>query len=792
MPFDNVRLDYSNVSNGPVAGRVYSIDHVADVLVEKTYPGGTLVSTTPLNVAVLNEVIELEYDGYYFWALSRLGLTGNLGVEITKWKFNTNRTLLEKQVTSTVTLLHTPTFTYSGEAVSVHRLETTLDFFVTSGTTSLTLDSVELLEPGNVVYIGPSSAASGEVEERTVQSIAGNVVTLTAPISVNYNVGDKVIYRKDLWLFNNYNANDPSSGSLVRINSYTGAVLSYYSGHEWQGVTAATARGGNLAYVRGNQYLEFKPIGLDSGYKRSLALENVKNDNNTVIKVHDLIVDNSSIYKLQLERHIFNSTTEQFDDEESVDDKYNIDQESFAARVKSITAIRDYSYLFGSGQIAELLVEVLDQYGVAVFNRAMTVQENDAVGSIVAGFEAFNTNTQGRGLTKYTTNISPDFNVPAVTVKDVVTKLSAEINLVQLRNVNTLGFVEQQGQVSSLTFLAQQVVSGSAPVAQIPEKISAEGYLVQDLPSPATVFVVQDEISNTCFITQNQILTSDVSLSQQAALTEPVNVRQYNFLIFAVPTPYSEKNDPATNILVRIVSFTGLVLNLSTLTFLVNGVDVTSQVVATPFTGGFELLYNPATNFPYSSTVSVSIQINDTDTPSNRIRTDYTFDIVPDYKKPVISEVYPPNKSVGADSLTPIYAVIKDYETGLDLNSIEMYVEGRQVTPQIIALADGFVKVLFEPDCKLLYTTEIVVAVSVADNEGNRLMYSWTFTVESSPGVLFTTENPSSCSVLVPVTATISTEAYGLEEGINIDSLSVVSQEKAVPYALVPKVYRKE
>lgn len=66
MTFQNVALTYKNFSFGPDSGRVYSIDHINDVMLVKTYPGGTLVSTIPLDTNINNEVIELQYDGLFF------------------------------------------------------------------------------------------------------------------------------------------------------------------------------------------------------------------------------------------------------------------------------------------------------------------------------------------------------------------------------------------------------------------------------------------------------------------------------------------------------------------------------------------------------------------------------------------------------------------------------------------------------------------------------------------------------------------------------------------------------
>jgi hypothetical protein len=793
MVFDNVRLDYQNVAFGPDSGRIYSIDHEADTLVVKTNPGGTLVTTIPLDTALQNEVVTLEYDGFYFWSQSNIGLTGELGTVINKWKLNSSSTLLEKQLGAgnEIVLPNTASVVYDTEAMCVHRIETTLSASAPSGSTSVSVASVDILEIGDAIYLGPSSAASGEREEREVTGISGTTILLDSPTTVAYNIGDTVTYRKDIWIFNNRNGTDTTGGSLIRVSSYTGIPFSTYSSAEWKHVTAASVNSGNLAFVRGTQYLEYKPLGITTGYQTSMILENMEVDHNTLIKVYDIVIDSTSVHKLQKKLHQFNTTSKEFEDIDSTDDKFNLHREFFAARVKSIGAIRTASVLFGAGDTSTLTVQVLDQFNVPVFGNSVSVQENDTSGLIDPGFESFTTDVNGQGVTRYNTGVSPDFNQPIITAIDVSSDLRLNLPLDQVPFIDNVSFIEQRDKVIGIGFVEQYDLVSDGYIEQRPD-FSSFMY-VQQLEFPSIdIGIVQDLIFSNLQVSQRGQTEGITQVEQFEKISDVTDVNQYDFLIFAIPVPYSVKNSPATDILVRVVGFGALSLDSSTLVFKVNGVDITNQVVVTPFAGGLELYYNPSEDFPYSSTVSVDISIEDTDVPPNTIDTYYTFDIVSDYKSPFLHEVYPPDGSVGNEPATEIYGIIKDLETGVDLTSIQMYVEGMQVTPVITDEGDGCVKVSYVTSCPYPYESNISVSILASDLEGNKFVGSWCFTVRSSSGVLFINSTPENCSVLVPVGSKVSTEVFGLEDGIRINSLDFSINGEEVKYVLIPKVYRKE
>lgn len=792
MAFQNVNLDYQNISFGPDSGRVYSIDHTTDSMIVKTYPAGTLVTTLPLDVPLQNEVLSLDYDGYYFWTQVNAGGPGsNLGTIINKWLIQNSTLVKQLGPGCEIVLPNSATNIYDSEAMTVQSITTKLNFTVSSGSSSAVLNDVTFLSIGDAIYFGPSSAASLQRQERVVTGISGNTVFFNTPVTIQFNVNDSVTYRKNIWVFNNRNGIDANSGSLIQVSSYDGTIQSVYSSNEWKGVTAACSNNGNLAFIRGSQLLQYRPFGTNAGYQSSAFLNNIKTDNSTTIKAYDMIMDASNVYKLQLTQHLFNTTTLQYEDTDSANGKYQVDSEILASKVMSITAIRDKSILFGASSTANLTVIVKDQYDIPVFNRSMTVQENDASGFITPGMTSFVTNVSGIGNTRYDSGVnSNNFSQPLVTVIDVGTLLRLNTLLEQFSYKDSKAVIEQYGNVTNTLPVEQRTVTGTTILEQYGATTNA--IPLEQTSLQGAVPVVQQTVSNSLPIEQQAAASATFPVDQSVAISGTVNVIQYDFLVFAVPTPYSVKNATNTSILVRIVGFGATPLNPSTVNVKINGVDVTGSVILTNFGGGLQIDYDPPVDFDYSSTVTVEIAVSDTNLPPRTVTTKYTFDVVSDYRKPYLYEAYPPDNSIENLPSTEVYAIISDQETGVDLDTIEMYIEGRRVSTVVTSLGSGLVKVSHQTAEPYPYESDIFASVFAEDNEGNSFVGSWNFKTSGSSGVLFTNIDPGECDVLIPIDTNVCIEAFGLKDGINLESTNFHVDGKTVNFVLKSKVYRTD
>lgn len=788
MAFDNVNILYQNVSNGPDSGRVYTIDHTSDSLIVKTNPGGSVVNTIPIDTNVQNEILELEYDGYYFYTLSKT----STGILINKWVLNSTGTLLQKLFGAQNEIILNNTFsrTYSSEAFAIHIYNTVLQNPVSVGATTVNITSVTDISIFDSIYLGPSTANLGKREAFTVIGISGNTITLNRPTLYAFGVGDEVIYRKNMYIFNNFAGIDPNGGSLIIIDQFTGSIIAESNSNKWSQVSAASSYNGYLWFSRNSQLYQYKPIGANIGFNNSLLLNNIKSNKNDIIKVYDMIISNISVQKLQTEKTSFNTLADQFVDEVGANSRYQIEEEFLAPNFKSISVDRTTnSVLLGDNKSCNFIVTALDQYNIPVFLRNLTVSDDNIYGFITAGLTTITTNTSGQGITSYNSGIPLVSDLVSITVRDVLSQIPFKFPVEQLAFIDNSNYIEQKGDLISKAPLEQKTLTSDLELVQSSD-LSTVTFIDQVQSIQFSTFIDQYTYLSKTFINQTATIVEKSFIDQKPPLIEEITLNQYIYLLFALPKPFSIKNPVDTNILVRIIGIGNIPLNTNTLVFKVNGIDITDQLSITPFGGGLELVYNPTVDFEYGSTVSVYIEIQDTDGPPNTVTTEYTFGIVDDFIAPVLIEVFPANNSLANSQDTVIYAIIQDNQTDIDFNSLEMYVEGIKVVPEIISLGNKTYQIVYNTKCKYLNDKDIDINLRVADYAGNLLNTVWDFRTSEGSDVLFINKYPKECQVLVPIDSSICLTALGQENGIKIDKSTFSLNGKDTFFVLKPKVYR--
>lgn len=788
VEFNNVSIDYGNISNGPDSGRIYTLDHLSNTLIVKSFSTGIILTSIPTDSIIGNEVVSLQYDGYYFYSLQKIGLNNNLGIKITKWLLQNNLVVKQIGLGGEIQLVSNNFYKYDADAFCIERFVTKTNSYIGLGATSFIINSNTYLTIGDTLYFGVSTVDSISRMERKVTNIIGNTVYFDIPSDKVFNINDSVIYKKNIWLFNKYYLTN-LYGNLIHINSLNGNILENRVSNEFKGVTASNCHNGNILFVRETQLLQYRPYGINAGYISSAILNNTEVDNNTTIRVYDFWTDSTTIYKLQLKQHQYDTFNFTYSDVISTNNKFNIDSESLLAKVFSITASRNDSYLFGKLRQETLSIKVTNQFDLPVPGRSISITENGS-GYIEPGYSSFTTNANGEGITKYNLGLSTLSEILNVYARDIVSGLRVPIIINQLEKITTTTTVTQKSKISNNCNTIQY-------------KLGNNFSLVQSMFTTNTAFITQLKLFSSCivyqllywfkyYLNQNSILQKNSTVTVTNRIFNTQDLIQYPFLVYATPLPYSNRNFPDTNILLRVIEFDSP-LNLNTLEFRVNGqVIENSNLIITPFTGGIDIFYNPPINFQYGSLVSISLKVNDTSNPVKVLSTYYTFNIIEDYKKPKLIEVYPPNKSSNNLKNTNIYCILLDQETGIDISSIELYVEGVFVIPVIEEIGDGKVKVSYTNLNGYFYNSTVSVGIKFKDNNNNKTLSSWEFNIEQSPGVLFINENPRKCDNLVLINSNICMEAFGLTEGINLSTVDYNIDSKSIEYAIIPKVYRIE
>lgn len=111
------------------------------------------------------------------------------------------------------------------------------------------------------------------------------------------------------------------------------------------------------------------------------------------------------------------------------------------------------------------------------------------------------------------------------------------------------------------------------------------------------------------YTTQSGGRSTELSVNVKGGLDTFTYIETFIPIPWAIPTPYSIRNVPFTNIWQRL-SNPSIPMNWNTLLYKVNGIDVTDQVQLTLIPGGAELFYNPPEDFDLNSRVSVYVYVS--------------------------------------------------------------------------------------------------------------------------------------------------------------------------------------
>ncbi len=105
---------------------------------------------------------------------------------------------------------------------------------------------------------------------------------------------------------------------------------------------------------------------------------------------------------------------------------------------------------------------------------------------------------------------------------------------------------------------------------------------------------------------------------------------------------------------------------------------------------------------------------------------------LPDQKPPFIYNFLPSHQSIDNDRLPLISCTIEDYDTGVDLNSLVLKVNGLKLPFTFAELEDGYV-IYVIPPAPFLYEQWVNVFVSVKDYANNLSEQYWNFRIRSAP-----------------------------------------------------------
>ena len=272
------------------------------------------------------------------------------------------------------------------------------------------------------------------------------------------------------------------------------------------------------------------------------------------------------------------------------------------------------------------------------------------------------------------------------------------------------------------------------------------------------------DVSTDMPVKQDKQISNDLQVSQtfvsrhvSAGHQDNVAINQFKFVQDAIPAFWSEKNPRNTNIFIHLNPYVDD-LNSSTLVFKVREVSyeedtgyqtVIPQTITGDGSGGLNITYNPPTDFHHNAVVYVSIEIYDVATTPNIVLVDYWFIIIPDFKAPYIDNENPAREEEDVALDTNIEFDILDAGEGVDIDTLEFYVNNRRKTPTTTTVLGGY-HIEYDPAEDFYYgeTVEITVKVDDISDAANTLYDMWRFYVVGSTGPWIDRDSiyPRSCT----------------------------------------------
>lgn len=327
----------------------------------------------------------------------------------------------------------------------------------------------------------------------------------------------------------------------------------------------------------------------------------------------------------------------------------------------------------------------------------------------------------------------------------------------------------------------------------------------RDFPVTSDGWVRQFTVEDSGSIRQSVFQSeADFNMVHLGETTSDVTLTLFPFVLLAIPAAFSIKNPVDTDVFIRLSNYAHVIAS-GTITMTLNGIPAQPLVIDEFFggLGGYDVTWNNSFSFDYDSVVSVIVEFLDSDIPANKVTIDYPFYTVKDLAPPRIINIVPSDGSEGIIPLGTIQFELVDYESGINLETLKLYVnniliiDGVHGTITSTAREDGLGYTVsyttFEP---WLYGDEIPVTVFVKDTSPstNELFHSYSFTVLESTSPRMININPAACDDEIPTGTAVSVDVVDGGHGINKDSVSVSVDdiERSGDITVIPIVHRDE
>ena len=379
MAYENIQIQQPNFCLGPQLGTICTIDttNPQTVLKIKNTSGSTILDMS-LSSNIVSDTARVEYvgppnltsvqDGLTFFTFEKVTDSSCL---LKRWetRVSSSELLLKEQVVKSTT--GNERYNAIDFAVEYYYRQ-----FSQQNEAYLYLDmnSVVNVKNGTKLFLGPSTDSDnlGATEVVTVSHIidyiGGKRVYLTSTLNYQYAEGDPITFYSHIYIFSSEGyAGDIEKGTLFKIDAYNWQTKEIDTKNIYKNITASRwcPTVGAIASIVNTNMLFVRPYDSYLNW-RSMFLNNVKSDKNTVIPVYDVIFNGNNIYKLQ---DAINLREDNGDLQTYNWATYNYHQDTLLPYTNSIVTYMEQSiipYYYEGNKNVDIHTQVRDQFHVGL------------------------------------------------------------------------------------------------------------------------------------------------------------------------------------------------------------------------------------------------------------------------------------------------------------------------------------------------------------------------------------------------------------------------------------------
>lgn len=287
---------------------------------------------------------------------------------------------------------------------------------------------------------------------------------------------------------------------------------------------------------------------------------------------------------------------------------------------------------------------------------------------------------------------------------------------------------------------------------------------------------------------------------QNIYVSSDTDIEQFAFLLVARPIPYSIKNPVDSDVFIRLANHGVYPLASGTVNLKIDGVLQQDLLIEPFFTGngGLNVTWANTVEFNYGAQVDIQWTFEDTAIPPNEMIIEYWFRVVEDKAAPRILNQNPEDDETGIVVSSSILFDVVDYETGVDITSLELYVNNiyieRDDTNLTIVEIDNGYRLQYQSPEAFLYGDVIPVVVRIRDSSTheNESFFIWSFTTEGSIPPILINQDPAPCQTNVERIKNISFEVIDGGHGVQRDSIKMGVNNMTMDDVLIVPVVRRQ